>query len=89
VVEESTLKDPRQPNLGAVQKEFVAFEVDWVEPTWKIGWSVVVRGQARVVTDHSEFDRLGRLELLPWADGEKGAFVRIEMELISGRRLKE
>lgn len=24
----------------------VAFEVDWVEPSWQIGWSVVVRGQA-------------------------------------------
>ena len=72
---------------AAVQKSFVAFEVDWVEPSWQIGWSVVIRGQAHVVTDEQELERVRHLPLVPWADGEKGHFVSIEAELVSGRRL--
>jgi nitroimidazol reductase NimA-like FMN-containing flavoprotein (pyridoxamine 5'-phosphate oxidase superfamily) len=81
--------DPGSKFHAASHKAYVAFEVDWVEPTWQIGWSVVVRGQARVVTDPADVGRLTGLGLLSWADGEKGNFVRIEMELISGRCLKE
>ena len=72
---------------AAVHKAFVAFEVDWVEPTWQTGWSVVVRGQAHLVTDPDELQRVRRLPLLPWAEGDKENFVSIETKLISGRRL--
>jgi nitroimidazol reductase NimA-like FMN-containing flavoprotein (pyridoxamine 5'-phosphate oxidase superfamily) len=72
---------------AAVHKAFVAFEVDWVEPTWRMGWSVVVRGQARLVTEPDELERVRRLPLVPWVDGEKGNFVSIDSRLISGRRL--
>ena len=72
---------------AAVHKAFVAFEVDWVEPTWQTGWSVVVRGQAHLVTDPDELKRVRRLPLLPWAEGDKENFVSIETKLISGRRL--
>ena len=72
---------------AAVHKAFVAFEVDWVEPTWQTGWSVVVRGQAHLVTDPDELKRVRRLPLLPWAEGGKENFVSIETKLISGRRL--
>jgi uncharacterized protein len=72
---------------AAVHKAFVAFEVDWVEPTWQTGWSVVVRGQAHLVTDPDELQRVRRLPLLPWAEGDKENFVSIESKLISGRRL--
>lgn len=73
---------------AAVQDSYVAFEVDWVEPTWQIGWSVVVRGQAHLITDPEELVRARNLPLLPWADGDKEHFVRIDTQLISGRRLQ-
>ena len=81
--------DPGTKFDAAVQKSYVAFEVDWVEPTWQIGWSVVARGQARVVTEPKELERVRRLPLLPWAKGDKENFVTIDAELISGRRLVE
>ena len=74
---------------AAVHKAFVAFEVDWVEPDWQIGWSVLVRGQARLVEDLDELKRLSRLPLVPWAGGDKSNYVRIDAQLISGRRLAE
>jgi nitroimidazol reductase NimA-like FMN-containing flavoprotein (pyridoxamine 5'-phosphate oxidase superfamily) len=79
--------DPGTKFHAAVNGAFLAFEVDWVEPTWQTGWSVVVRGQAHVVTDPGELARVRRLPLLPWAEGEKGNFVSIDSALISGRRL--
>lgn len=80
--------DPGTKFHAAVHNSYVAFEVDWVEPTWKLGWSVVVRGQAHVVTDPDEIERASRLPLLPWAEGDKEHFVRIDTTLISGRRLQ-
>ena len=79
--------DPGTKFNAAVQEAFVAFEVDWVEPTWQTGWSVVVRGQAHEVTDQDDLQRLRRLPLAPWASGDKEHFVSIDAELISGRRL--
>jgi nitroimidazol reductase NimA-like FMN-containing flavoprotein (pyridoxamine 5'-phosphate oxidase superfamily) len=80
--------DPGTKFHAAVHKAFVAFEVDWVEPTWEIGWSVVVRGQAELVEDPSEVARLSELPIVPWATGDKPHFVRVETKLISGRRLR-
>ena len=73
---------------AAVKDSYVAFEVDWVEPTWQVGWSVVVRGQAHVITDPDELTRARKLPLLPWATGDKEHFVRVDTALISGRRLQ-
>ena len=81
--------DPGAKFHAAVHEAFVAFEVDWVEPTWQTGWSVVIRGQARIVTEPDEVARLRRLPLLPWASGDKEHFVKIDAALISGRRLTE
>jgi uncharacterized protein len=81
--------DPGTKFHAAVHKSFVAFEVDWVEPTWQIGWSVVVRGQAHVVSDPEELKRVRQLPLLPWAEGDKEHYVSIKAELVSGRRLSD
>jgi uncharacterized protein len=80
--------DPGSKFDAAVSGAYVAFEVDWVEPTWQIGWSVVVRGQAHVVTDGAELEQARRLPLIPWAEGDKENYVRIDTTLISGRRLQ-
>lgn len=80
--------DPGTKFHAAVHKAYVAFEVDWVEPGWQIGWSVVARGQARVVEDPAELKKLESVPLQPWVEGEKENFVRVDTKLISGRRLK-
>ena len=85
--------DPGKKFDAALNKSYVAFEVDWVEPTWQTGWSVLIRGQARFVTDPEEIMRLVQLPLFPWAEGRtpigKEHFVKIEMDLVSGRKLME
>lgn len=79
--------DPGSKFHAAVEDSYVAFEVDWVEPSWQLGWSVVVRGQTHVIDDPEERARARRLPLMPWAAGDKEHFVKIECELVSGRRL--
>ena len=79
--------DPGTKFHAAVQQANVAFEADWVEPTWQTGWSVVVTGRAHLVTDPEKLRRVRRLPLWPWAEGDKEHFVLIESDSISGRRL--
>ena len=74
---------------AAVHAAYVAFEVDWVEPSWQVGWSVVVRGQAHVVTDPDDLERMRRLPLLPWTEGAKEHFIKINATLVSGRKLTD
>lgn len=79
--------DPGTKFHAAIHAAFVAFEVDWVEPSWQVGWSVVVRGQAHVVKSAEDLQRMRRLPLQPWAKGEKEHFIFIDASLVSGRRL--
>jgi nitroimidazol reductase NimA-like FMN-containing flavoprotein (pyridoxamine 5'-phosphate oxidase superfamily) len=81
--------DPGSKFHAAVHESYVAFEVDWVEPTWQTGWSVVVRGQAHLVAETEELQRARQLPLFPWASGDKEHYVSIETKLISGRRLSD
>jgi nitroimidazol reductase NimA-like FMN-containing flavoprotein (pyridoxamine 5'-phosphate oxidase superfamily) len=81
--------DPGSKFQAAVDESYVAFEVDWVEPTWQTGWSVVARGQAHVVADPEELQKMRQLSLMPWAAGDKEQYVSIETKLISGRRLSD
>jgi uncharacterized protein len=79
--------DPGTKFHAAVHKAFVAFEVDHIEAEWRTGWSVLIRGQAAVVEDPQTMERLRNLPLVPWAEGAKDNFVRIEGTLVSGRTL--
>jgi nitroimidazol reductase NimA-like FMN-containing flavoprotein (pyridoxamine 5'-phosphate oxidase superfamily) len=66
----------------------VAFEVDEVDPLWHTGWSVVVTGLAREVTDPEELARLDGAHLAYWAPAAAGdRVVEISTEMISGRRI--
>jgi nitroimidazol reductase NimA-like FMN-containing flavoprotein (pyridoxamine 5'-phosphate oxidase superfamily) len=69
----------------ATRGEPVAFEVDRTDQLHQ-GWSVVVRGFARLVTEPDEMLRL--LDAVqPWAPGSKPNCLRIEARQISGRRI--
>ncbi|GGJ06619.1 helix-turn-helix domain-containing protein [Streptomyces brasiliensis] len=66
----------------------VAFEVDRIDDAFSQGWSVLVRGRARTVTDPDEESRLtARAYSLPWAGGERDVWVRVEPETVTGRRI--
>lgn len=63
----------------------VAFEVDEYEPV-RGGWSVVAVGQARQVVDCAELACVQRLGLPPWAPSATEYYLRIAVEIISGRQ---
>ncbi|HYY82102.1 MAG TPA: pyridoxamine 5'-phosphate oxidase family protein [Actinomycetes bacterium] len=65
----------------------VAFEVDGTDEATRTGWSVLVRGEAVVVTDPAELARVRRLPLSPWAPGAKASYVRILPAVLTGRRI--
>ncbi|WP_189862058.1 pyridoxamine 5'-phosphate oxidase family protein [Streptomyces poonensis] len=66
----------------------VAFEVDRIDDALSQGWSVLVRGRARAVTDP---DAVRRLEeeaySRPWAGGKRDMWVCIDPDLVTGRRI--
>ncbi|MFI9803223.1 pyridoxamine 5'-phosphate oxidase family protein [Streptomyces sp. NPDC052301] len=74
------------PSLAAGGQ--VAFEVDRIDDAFGRGWSVLVRGAARAVTDPQEQRRLGeRAHSTPWAGGTRDLWVRIEPDSVTGRRI--
>ena len=64
-----------------------AFEIDGIEPAAETGWSVIVQGPIEEITNSAEISRLERLELHPWAPGEKPHWVRIRANVVSGKRI--
>ena len=67
----------------------VAFEVDVYGTTDDPGgWSVLVRGIARELTDPAALASVDLLPLESWAsDGDADRFIRIEPTLLTGRRV--
>ncbi|MFJ2901459.1 MULTISPECIES: pyridoxamine 5'-phosphate oxidase family protein [unclassified Streptomyces] len=63
----------------------VAYEADVLDPDTHLGWSVVVTGYARVVTDPGELAR-SQAALHPWPDRdqERDQVIRVHPDLVSG-----
>ena len=72
---------------AALSEAVVAFEIDQSDPVAHSGWSVVVVGVARPITDSATLSRAAALPLTPWADGGRDTVVRLETRLVSGRQL--
>lgn len=71
---------------AAGQGTVVAYEADAIDAETRTGWTVVVTGVARVVTDPEEVDRyLGLLH--PWVDGDRACVIRIPPDLVTGYEL--
>jgi nitroimidazol reductase NimA-like FMN-containing flavoprotein (pyridoxamine 5'-phosphate oxidase superfamily) len=67
----------------------VSFEVDRLDEELHEGWSVLVHGHARKVTDEREVKHLeDGTHLEPWAGGARDVYVRIAPTRISGRRIQ-
>ena len=64
----------------------VAYEADAIDPDTHLGWSVVVTGFARLVTDPRELARYQAL-LHPWVKQTMDYAVRIHPDLVTGIRL--
>lgn len=65
----------------------LTFEADDLEPALRTAWSVLITGQAEIVTDPDERERLRKLPLHPWIRSPKDLFVRLTPGRISGRRI--
>jgi nitroimidazol reductase NimA-like FMN-containing flavoprotein (pyridoxamine 5'-phosphate oxidase superfamily) len=80
----------RPGSLLATSRErgvVVAFEVDELDRQTCSGWSVLVTGTLREITDVGELARAEQLPLVPWVGGDRRHFVRITPGLLSGRRI--
>jgi uncharacterized protein len=67
----------------------VAFEIDGVDPIYREGWSVLVQGVGREITDAGDAwsERISARTLAPWAGGAKDHWVAIATPVFSGRRI--
>jgi len=68
----------------------VAFEVDSVDAEHREGWSVMVQGVGREITDAWDTwsQSVTSHHLEPWAAGEKEHWVAIASPVFSGRRIR-
>ncbi len=64
-----------------------AFEIDGTDPAGGVGWSVVIVGLSEEITNPSELRRIDSLGLDPWPPGDKGHWIRIRANTVSGRRI--
>ena len=72
---------------AASRGEVVAFEVDDYDRADRSGWSVLVIGTAEVVHDLETTFRVLDGAIEPWAGGIRTSIVRIQPDLVSGRRI--
>ena len=63
----------------------VAFEVDHIDEAMSEGWSVLVRGHARLIEAPEERAVIARLDIEPWAGGARLNVIGIEPFEITGR----
>lgn len=75
--------------LGAAAAEQpVALEADIIDETGKRGWSVLVHGTARIVTDQGDQQAFHAAETTPWASPDmRTIWVEVADPQITGRRV--
>ena len=72
--------------FGAVMNDSVLFEAD--DHTDAGGWSVVIRGTARVLSTAADIREADRAQLVPCIPTEKLRYVRITPNDVSGRHFR-
>jgi uncharacterized protein len=78
---------PGSKLTAAEEQNLVTFEADQYDARTRTGWSVLVTGQATVVYDEAETERLGHLGLEPWITAVEHPFwIRIRPTSVTGRR---
>jgi nitroimidazol reductase NimA-like FMN-containing flavoprotein (pyridoxamine 5'-phosphate oxidase superfamily) len=76
----------RPGNVIDQASQNVAFEIDGMDPIYKQGWSVLVRGTMHHV-DADAADFRERFDPEPWILAERDAWLVIDPFAITGRRL--
>lgn len=72
----------------AAAEQPVGLEADHVEEEGHVGWSVLVHGIARIVTDEDLQQRLFDAETTPWASpDQRTIWIEVADPAISGRRI--
>jgi nitroimidazol reductase NimA-like FMN-containing flavoprotein (pyridoxamine 5'-phosphate oxidase superfamily) len=73
---------------AATRRAVVAFQADDLDLGLRSGWSVTVVGRCDEVTDTADLAGLDKLDLESWAPGTRNHFIRIELGIVTGRRLR-
>jgi nitroimidazol reductase NimA-like FMN-containing flavoprotein (pyridoxamine 5'-phosphate oxidase superfamily) len=66
-----------------------SFEVDRLDDALAEGWSVLASGEARVVSAQAELETVRSLGIKPWAGGDRDTYVRIAINDMTGRRIRQ
>jgi transcriptional regulator with XRE-family HTH domain len=66
----------------------VSFDVDHIDDALSEGWSVLLTGTARLITDSAELGRAQALDIEPWAGRDRELYVRLAPSEVSGRRIR-
>jgi nitroimidazol reductase NimA-like FMN-containing flavoprotein (pyridoxamine 5'-phosphate oxidase superfamily) len=72
---------------AAVRDTVVAFEAGWFSDDLNSGWSVRVIGRATEISAPEELAELAVLPLPSWDASANEHYLRVTVDLISGRRL--
>lgn len=73
---------------GALSGTPVAFECDGSDRKAGHAWSVVIKGHAYLIRGTGDLLDTAALPLFPWHSAPKQRFVRIDPDLITGRRFQ-
>lgn len=72
----------------AAAEQPIALEADQIDESSKRGWSVVVHGTARIVTEEDLQQRLHDAETTPWASpDQRTIWIEVADPTLTGRRV--
>jgi hypothetical protein len=77
-----------QVGIADAVRQQVSFDVDHIDDTLSEGWSVLLSGTARIITDPAELQHATALGIEPWAGGDRDVYVRLSASQITGRRIR-
>jgi transcriptional regulator with XRE-family HTH domain len=75
-------------SVHGVHEQPVSFDVDHLDDALGEGWSVLLTGNASVITDASALNHAQALGIEPWAGGDRNLYVRLAPTQITGRRIR-
>jgi hypothetical protein len=79
----------RHTSIGeAVSQQQVSFDVDHIDDALSEGWSVLLSGSARIITDPAGLAHAASLDIEPWAGSDQDVYVRMSARQITGRRIR-
>ncbi len=73
---------------GAESERPAALEIDGYDPRTEMAWSVVARGDTKLIEDQAEKDAVDALHLEPWQPGPKDYYVQLTPRALTGRRFQ-